>query len=114
MICKACEAHHGENGNHNDYYFYPKLHVKCPNILASMYAQRRLKEEFGYQILGKDPHYTDKFVIVGPPRGEMYKDEKSLIVSGEDSEHEDWTDLLDALGLIVLIEKMKNSLPPKK
>lgn len=46
------------------------LYISCPNILASMYAQKKLRDTFGFQILtGKEqnPHFSDRFVVVTPP-----------------------------------------------
>ncbi len=78
-----------------------------------MYAQRRLNEEFGFEILGDNPHFTSRFVVVRPPKGEKYKNDKPIIVSGESAdEDENWMDLFDALNLISFIEHMKKSLPP--
>ena len=35
-----------------------------------MYAQRKLRDTFGFQILniGNEPHFTDRFVVVSAPR----------------------------------------------
>jgi len=46
------------------------LYISCPNILASEYAQVKLRDTFGFQILtGKEqkPHFSDRFVVVSPP-----------------------------------------------
>lgn len=100
--CKVCSGEDAWDG-HNGCMYYPKVYVKCPNILASMHAQQKLHDELGFQILGKTLHNTNKFVVVGPPI--EYQDEKPLIISGENaSEDEDWMDLFDALKLFTFFK----------
>lgn len=115
-ICFACEYASKKHlnpaniKNHNGCFYYPKFYIQCFNILASMYAQKRLNEEFGFKILGGKPHFSSRFVVVGPP---AETDDKALICSGENAdEGENWMDLLDALSLITFTEHMKNSSPP--
>ena len=92
-----------------------KLYIQCPNIVASQYAQRRLKEAYGFQILrgNGEPHFSDRFVVVTPP--EEYKNDRPVICYYEptmdidgglhyDTTHE-WIDLMDALKLIALTEQ---------
>jgi len=46
------------------------LYIECPNIVASMYAQTKLRDVFGFQILREKqkPHFSDRFVVVSPPK----------------------------------------------
>ena len=90
------------------------LYVVAPNIVASQYAQRRLKEVFGFQILrgNGEPHFSDRFVIVTPP--ERYKDDKPVICYSPPTmdwdgnityeKNHQWIELIDALKLIAMIE----------
>lgn len=91
------------------------LYVSCPNILASEYAQVKLRDVFGFQILngGKLPHFSDRFVVVSPPP-ECPNDKPVICYSPPtydydmketwEKEH-DWIDIFDALKLISLVNE---------
>jgi hypothetical protein len=91
------------------------LYVSCPNILASQYAQVKLRDTFGFQILtGKEqnPHFSDRFVIVSPPS--EYPNDKPVICYSPPTydydmhetweKNHNWIDLFSALKLIALTE----------
>ncbi len=91
------------------------LYVVCPNIEASMYAQTKLRDRFGFQILkgGNNPHFTDRFVIVSPPKN--HKNDKPVICysqptltrDGEElwDRNHNWVPLFDALTLVAMTER---------
>lgn len=46
-----------------------RLYIKCPNIMASVYCQHKLREVFGFEILGGEPTRTVGFLVLNPPEG---------------------------------------------
>jgi hypothetical protein len=90
------------------------LYISCPNILASMHAQKKLRDTFGFQILtGKEqnPHFSDRFVVVTPPP-QYAKDKPVICYSPPTYDHDmnetwekdhEWIDMFDALKLISLV-----------
>jgi hypothetical protein len=62
------------------------IFVECPNIVSSMYAQQKLRNNFGFEIFGSDlhgqgkgePHFTDRFCVCFPP--EEDRNDKPLIL----------------------------------
>lgn len=92
--------------------YMANLYIQAPNILSSMYGQKKLSDVFGFEILGgKESHFTDRFVVVSPP--EQYKEDKPLILYFEPTMSPDgvmapennhkWIPLIDALQLIALV-----------
>lgn len=94
------------------------LYVQCPNIEASMYAQCKLRDVFGFQILNgnNEPHFTDRFCIVNPP--EEYKHEMPVICScktsvdregnlSDEDKYTEFVPMLEALQLINLVHEKK-------
>ena len=96
----------------------PVIYVSCPNIEASMYAQIRLRDTFGFQILneGNEPHFSDRFYVCAPPQWAIEKGDKSVIgymkptmdIDGNKTydETKNWINMIDALKFIKITESM--------
>lgn len=94
------------------------LYIECPNIVASMYAQSKLRDVFGFQILREKqkPHFSDRFVVVSPPPA--YAKDKPVICyspptidqDGNETYEKDheWIPMMQALALIKLTESPAN------
>lgn len=105
-----------------------KFYIQCPNIVASMYSQRKLSEIYGFTFLKstQTPFESDKFLVLYPPiRYQKYVKLKSgmpilktfdgtkempLIMQGDKVElNANFIPMLDALKDISVLEKLRNN-----
>lgn len=102
LRCRYCRTHPLEDCPRNT-----KLYIYCPNILASQYAQSKLRDIFGFQIIkgGNQPHFSSVFVVINPPC--QYSKDKPIICSVADPHDKkiNWIPMMEALQLITMITK---------
>ena len=120
------------------------MKVICPNIMSSVYAQKRLKEVLGVKPMSSDYFQSQTFTIVFPPcyccedkerKREHYrfecqtcvsfkgyggcpvhhKKDKPIICSDDGkSRIEEYVSIYDALSFLKMTEHMETNNPPQE
>ena len=78
----------------------------CPNIMASRYAQIKLRDILGYTIINEiGPFTSQSFTVVFPPL--EYKNDKPVICSDDGkSKIEEYVPLMKALKVLKVLDSM--------